>query len=81
MDSTKLKMKWYKTKKDFYVYGGDGRHRQFVFWYLMGKRFSPTEKEPLDSFLEGLDKRGYDITTFKMEIKLKKDIANDRERI
>lgn len=45
---------------------------KLLHWAFAGKRLSIMDGRTLDpSFIEELEKRGYDITTFKFSIKLK----------
>ena len=70
MTNQKLKMKWDKKAKDFIVIHPNKRDGNFLFWMFTRKRVSSTNKI-VDSFLDELDKRGYDLSTLKFEIKLK----------
>lgn len=80
MDETKLVVKWSKREKDFMVYYPrkcDGAliqyklfHRRLLFNYM---KFMDGDKSPYDEeddFIKELERRGYDKTTLRFEIKL-----------
>jgi len=72
----KLTVRWSKTQEDI-VYNGHGPDKRLChqrmgteyakFWMAHEKmEFKP-------SFFEELEKRGYDLTTFKMSVQKRKD--------
>ncbi|MEJ2043675.1 MAG: hypothetical protein P8X74_03740 [Reinekea sp.] len=72
-----LKAQWGKLPYDnpnlCYAWGDgipkcDGRLLHYMF---AGKRYSPIDKTWDDSFIEELEKRGYDLTTLKFSIQKK----------
>lgn len=77
-----LKVKWSKREKDFMVYyprrcdGALIQHKLFCQQMLFDFDKLNTNQMPYrmeDNFIEELEKRGYDKTTLKFEIKLKEN--------
>ncbi|BDM64578.1 hypothetical protein NFHSH190041_20300 [Shewanella sp. NFH-SH190041] len=61
---------------DLVVANGDGIpscDRALFFSFLSSKSYSPVRNEWDDSFLEELEKRGYDIKTLKISVEKKRE--------
>jgi len=73
-----IKAQWGKVPHEIpgicYAWGGGGASCadvRLLDYALSGRRYSPIDKTWSDSFLEELEKRGYDLTTLKFSVEKK----------
>jgi len=71
----KLQYGRYEGEEDHFVTYGDGIprcDRALLSDLVSGKSYSPLSETWNDSFMEELEKRGYDLTTLKISVEKKK---------